>query len=353
VDAVLKPSASGDLTGFVLTQNQDNVQVLWQVSSAGNGTKRAINVDVANARQLVAVGEQLLLVHGGDSKEISVVDFSSAGVVLRSTGIAGLPADALVKPSGPDAFLVLIHSSADDTGFADSSTSRLMLVRFISGTAQIVGERSFAGIVSGWESSTDGTKIAISTKEGFLVLDGENGLPIHRKLEGAIAPIAFDSAHNLLLTGSTATKPELVGWNTGNWSVEKSIPISGNRTVSGAESVLTLNATGDQLVATQNESLYLHSIAMAADSKVTISNFDQKQVQIGVRSIGSNSNPVLSDLSALEVDEDGQLKLDPAFVQAKTADADRRLDRLESGRIRRLPAFGQFLRAGRSCDSSL
>ena len=324
IDAVLKPANESDLTGYVLTQNQDSLQMLWYVSTAGNGTKRAINLDVRNATQLVSVGEQVMVVHGIHSKEISSFDFTTGigGVLLGSTGVTGLPTNALVKPIGGNGFLILANADSDGGNVSDGNTSSLALYEFSTGTARVVGKRTFVGKVTALEGSHDGTSIAVATNDGFVVLRSESGLPTANTLAGAIAPVVFDSAHNLLFTGSSSSTSKLIGWSTVNWTEELSIPVSGGRAIVGTSSTLSLDASGIQLIAIQNESLYQHSVAVAAATKVTISSVDQKQIQIGVRSVGENLKPVLSKLDTIDVDEDGQLKFDSSKIRAKTTDPD-------------------------------
>ncbi len=323
IDAVLMPTVEGELNGYVLTQNQDQLQVLWQVSTVANGTKRAINVDIPTGSQLISVGDKFLLVHGIDSKEISAFDFASGSgaVVLHSTGVAGLPSNAVVKPSDENGFLVFSTNSSEDEGYDVSSGSKLSLYELSGGMGILIGERSFSAEVTAWDASNDGASIAVSTLDGFFVLDTESGLPTQRTLSGAVAPIAFDPARNLLLTG-TSSSSNLIGWNTSDWSEAISIPISEARSIKGSTSSLSLDASGTHLVATQNGSLYQHNIATAAATLLMVSGNEQKHIQIGVRSTGANLKPSLGKLDTFNVTEDGHLNFDSSSIQAKASDPD-------------------------------
>ncbi len=324
IDAVLKPSVEGELSGYVLTQSQDQLQVLWQVSTVGNGTKRAVNVDLLAGSQLFTVGDRLLLVHGIASKEISSFDLASGSnaFVLQSTGVKGLSADSMVKPSGDNGFIVYSTFTSEEENAGETVESKLSLYKLDGGTGMMVGERSFSSEVTEWEASNDGASIAVSTPDGFFVLRTESGLPIRKILSGAAAPIAFDPVRNLLLSGATSSRTKVIGWNTADWSERLSVPISEARVLLEGTSKLSLDASGSQLVASQNGALYQHNIAAAASTSLTITGNEQKQIQIGVRSTGANLKPSLGKLDNFDVNEDGQLIFDSSTVQARTKDSD-------------------------------
>ncbi len=323
IDAVLKPNADGDFTGYVLTQNQDRLQVLWQVSTAGIGSKRAVNIDVTSASQLVLVGDKVLMVHGATTKQISVFNFSNAsnGIELANFGVGELPPTAMVKASGSDSFFVL-STVANGPGFGASSTSKLSLYRLQAGTAERVGERVFEGSITAWESSPDGSRVAVAARDGVAILEATAFLPTQKMLSGATGPVAFDPVRQLLFAGSTHTNATVTAWNTSAWTSEFSVAVSESRSLSNPDTKIHLDATGSKLLLSQNGSLYEHNIAVASAATVFLSTNDRKQVHFGVKSTGVNQKPTLGKLDPWTVDEDGQLLFAPERIQSKVSDPD-------------------------------
>ncbi len=315
IDAVLEQSSNGsDSSGYVLSRNQDQSQVLWRVTSTRSGTKQATNVDVASATDLVAVGEKVLVLGGGSLKEISLSNSANASeaVLLKNTGVAGLPPNAVVNAAGPNRFLV----------FENGASNRLSLYQFRDGINQLVGKRSFPSQVLSWDVSSDGANIAVSTQDDFLILSPEPGLPSKAVLQDAVGPFVFDPIRNLLITGTESNPTRLTGWSTSNWGKSFSVPVASGETLTGVNASLHLNAMGTQLVGTQGGKLYQQNIATAAAAIATVAGSGITQVQIGVRSIGANRKPDLSSLETLFVDEDGQISIDTARIQTRSSDLD-------------------------------
>ncbi len=316
VDAVLQGSSNDeDVTGYVLAKNQDQSQVLWKVSTGGNGTKQSTNLDVASASHLVTVGDRVLVVMGSSLKEISLSNSLNASpdVVLKQIGVEELPTNAAVNAVGSDSFLV----------FENGATSnRLSLYQLRNGIAQLVGKRSFPSKVIAWDASRDGTNIAVETSDDFMILKPESGLPTKAILKDAVGPIVFDPIRDLLITGKSSSPSQLSGWSTSDWTKSLSIPIANGRFLTGTNSSLYLDATGAQLVGSQNGALYQHNIAAAIAADVHVAGNDFTRLQIGVRNTGFNRKPELNTLDPIYVDEDGQVKLDPAVISSNASDLD-------------------------------
>lgn len=316
IDAVLQGSSSdGDVTGYVLSKNEDQSQVLWKVSTGGNGTKQSTNLDVASAAHLVTVGDRVLVVTGSSLKEISVSNSLNASqeVVLKQIGVEELSTNAAVNAVGSDSFLV----------FENGATSnRLSLYQLRNGIAQLVGKRSFPSKVIAWDASRDGTNIAVETSDDFMILKPESGLPTKAILKDAVGPIVFDPIRDLLITGKSSSPSQLSGWSTSDWTESLSIPIANGRFLTGTNSSLYLDAAGEQLVGSQNGALYQHNIAAAVAASAHVAGNDFLRLQIGVRNTGFNRNPELKTFDPIYVDEDGQVKLDPAVISSNASDPD-------------------------------
>ncbi len=316
VDAVLQtPSSGGDVTGYVLSKNQDQSQVLWKVSTAENGAKHATNVDVASASHLVTVGDRILVLTGNSLKEISVSDSLNANpeIVLKQIGVEELPANAAVKTVGSNGFLVFENGP---------TANRISLFQLRDGIAQLVGKRSFPSKVLAWEASRDGANIAVETADDFMVLRPESGLPIRAILRNAVGPIVFDPIRSLVITGNSSKPSQLSGWSTSDWSESLSIPIANGRFLTGSNSSVYLDEAGTQIVGSQNGALYQHNIATAVGASAHVAGNDSIRLQIGVRNTGFNRKPELLTFDPMVVDEDGRLSLDPAGIASKASDLD-------------------------------
>ena len=314
VDAVFERSnESNSFSGFVLTQNPDQSQTLWKVSTAGDGTKFKLNLAVNSAKQLVSVGGRVLVVVGIDQNDIAVLDtdLASNAVVMKSIGAMGLASTVSVREAGGNSFVVF------EDGLA---SSRISLYELKDGLGHLVGKRSFASKILAWQVSNDNTSIAVSTEDDFLVLRTEIGLPTNAILPGAVGPIVFDSVRNLLITGNEADNSRLTLWSTSDWSQTLSIPVADGRSLANAS--LRLNAAGTQLVALKNGDLYQQKLATATAAIATVVASGVTRVQIGVRNIGSNSKPELKSLEAIFVDEDGQIELDAQKIRSRSVDLD-------------------------------
>ena len=315
IDAVLAPTSSeGDFTGYVLTRSQDQLQILWHVTTAGYGTKRATSLDVSSVTQLVSVGDQVLVLSGSNSKEISSLDSANAfgGITLKSIGVSGL-SNAEMKATGSNSFLVLE---------AGETANRLSFYQLDNGIGKLVATRSFTSPITSWDASGDGANIVVSTKDEFVVMSPRTGLPTKAILDGATGPIVFDPIKNLLITGSANNPSKLIGWNVSDWTENLTIPIANGRSFTGANLSLQLDAWGTRLVGTQNGSIYDQSIATAAASIAMVSGNAITRLQIGVRSTSVNLKPELESLDALVVDEDGRLNLDSSGIQSRATDPD-------------------------------
>ena len=312
IDTALQSSSNeGDISGYVLSRNADNSQVLWKVSSAGSGTKQSIAVDVSDAKQLVTVGDRVIVLAGGNLQEISIG--ANQQVSLKKIGVGELPSNAVVK-------------AADSNGFAvfeeGATTNRLSLYQLRDGIGQLVGKRSFPSKVIAWEVSRDGGNIAVETEDDFMILKPETGLPTKAILKDARSPIAFDPTRKLLITGTASNPSRLSGWNTLDWTANLSVLVSNGRPLAGATSSLNLDATGTRLVGTQNGALYQHSIAVAAGALVHVVGNGTTRLQIGVKNNGVNHKPDLKAFDPIYVEEDGQLSLDQSSIQSNASDSD-------------------------------
>ncbi len=316
VDAVLQGSPNNeDVTGYVLSKNQDQSQDLWKVSTAGIGEKHLTNLDVASATNLIAVGDRMLVLSGNSLKEISAIAPLNASpeIILKQIGVDTLPANATVNAVGSNGFLV----------FENGATSnRVSLYQLHDGVVQLVGKRSFPSKVIAWESSSDGANIAVETSDDFMILRPEAGLPIKAILKDAIGPILFDPVRSLLITGNSSRPSQLSGWNTSDWTESLSIPMADGRFLTSANASLNLDAAGAQLVGLQNGALYQHNIAAAAAAIAHVAGNDSLRLQIGVRNTGFNRKPKLESFDPIYVDEDGKLSLDPAGISSNATDLD-------------------------------
>ncbi len=316
MDAVLEQSSNGsDSSGYVLSRNPDQTQVLWRVTSTDRGTKVATDVDVSATTNLVSVGDKVLILGSGNLKEISLTESAHATdeFLLKNIGVSGLPPNTIVNAAGPNRFLVLENGAM---------SNRLSLYQFSDGINQLVGKRSFPSQVLSWNVSADGANIAVSTQDDFLILSPESGLPTKAVLQDAVGPFVFDPIRNLLMTGTASDPSQLTGWSTSDWSKTFSIPLANGRSLTGTNASLHLNAMGTQLVAYQNGMLYQQSTASATAAMATVTGNGITQIQIGVRASGLNHRPELMSLETLYVDEDGQLSIDSGRIQNKSSDLD-------------------------------
>ncbi len=314
MDAIFEQSIDGvSFSGFVLTRNLDQSQVLWKVNTAGAGTKQALNLDVNAARQLVSVGDRVLVVGGLNQNEISIIDtdVTTNAFVMKNIGVSGLPSTASVREAGGNGFVVLEDGP---------SPNRLSLYQLNNGVGQLIGKRSFASKILTWQVSSDNASIAVSTEDDFVVLRSEAGLPTNAILPTAVGPIVFDSVRNLLITGNAANSSELTLWSTSTWT--KSLAISNTSGRSLTNATLSLNAAGTELVVLKDGDLYQQKIAAATAAVATVVANRVERVQIGLRHTGNNTKPELLGLDAISVDEDGQLELDASKIRSRGSDRD-------------------------------
>jgi len=330
IDAVLLQSASGEFNGFVLARNLDQSQTLWKVSTEDTGAKQLASVDVATTTQLVSVGNQVLAISGEGSKEVSLVESEPASsvVALKSIGIRGIDANATVFSSGPSSFLVLEESEG---------SNRFSLYGLNGTESQFIGKRSFASKVLSANVSSDGAFIAVSTVDDFWILSPEIGLPTIAILPDAVGPISFDPLRGSLFAGTKSSTSSLTSWNTSNWTRSQSILVANGGTL--LDSTLQLDRTGSQLVVSQKGAIYTQNIALAAAALATILDGQATQLQIGVRSIGSNQKPTLNELDSITIDEDSNLNINAADIRSKATDLDG--DSLVY-LVRADPAYGQL-----------
>ena len=312
IDTALQSSSNeGDFSGYVLSRNANNSQVLWKISSAGSGTKQSIAVDVSDAKQLVTVGDRVIVLAGGNLQEITIG--ANQQVSLRKIGVGELPTNAVVKATDSNGFAVFEEGA---------TTNRLSLYQLRDGIGQLVGKRSFPSKVLAWEVSRDGGSIAVETADDFMILKPESGLPTKAILKDARSPIAFDPTRKLLITGTASNPSRLSGWNSSDWTANLSVLVSNGRPLAGTTSSLNLDATGTRLVGTQNGALYQHNIAVAAGALAHVVGNGTTRLQVGVKNNGVNRKPELKAFDPIYVEEDGQLSLDQSSIQSKASDSD-------------------------------
>lgn len=312
VDAALVRSSNGELIGFVLTQNTDQSQSLWKVSTEGIGDKQLTSVDVSTTVQLASVDNRVLAVSGGISREVSLINADTpSAVVFKNIGLKGLAANATIFSSGKSSFLV---------SEADAGSSHLSLYGLNGDDHQLIGRRSFATTISSANISSDGAFIAVSTADDFWVLSPDIGLSTKAVLPDVVGPMVFDPLRSLLYTGSKTSPSNLVAWSTTNWREHHSILIANGGEL--ADASLQLDSTGSQLYVSQNGAIYTQGVALAAAAIATVSGSQVTQLEIGLRSIGSNRNPVLNGLDSNVVDEDGSLDLDKTGIRSSASDPD-------------------------------
>jgi Dockerin type I domain/Bacterial Ig domain len=313
VDAALTRSADGSLTGFVLTQNTDQSQSLWTVSTAGIGAKELTSADVSLTTQLVLVDNRVLAVRGGSSKEVSLVESETpSAVVFKNIGLTGLAENATISSSGKSSFLVRE---------AGGGSNRLSLYGLSGDANQLIGRRSFAADILSANVSSDGAFIAVSTVDDFWILSPEIGLPMKAILPDAVGPMVFDPLRSLLYTGSKTAPSNLTAWSTANWHENHSILIANGGALTNT-SMLQLDRTGSQLFVTKNGAIFTQSVALATAAIAKVSGSQVTQLEIGLRSIGNNRKPVLNGLNTSVVDEDGNLSLDAARIRSNASDLD-------------------------------
>ena len=75
-------------------------------------------------------------------------------------------------------------------------------------------------------------------------------------------------------------------------------------------------------VGSQNGALYQHTMAVAAAALANVAGNESTRLQIGVRKTGFNRKPELKTFDPIYVDEDGQVKLDPAVISSNASDPD-------------------------------
>ena len=312
IDAALVRSASGDLDGFVLTQNTDQSQSLWKVSTEGTVDKQLTNVDVTSTTQLMSVNNRVLAVSGVSSKDVSLVDAETPSfVVLKPIGLTGLDANATISSSGKSSFLV------SETG---AGANRLSLYGLNGNESQLIGRRSFASNILSANVSSDGEFIAVSTVDDFWILNPDIGLPTKAILPDVAGPMVFDPLRSFLYTGSKASPSSLTAWSTTNWLEHHSVLIASGGALTNAN--LLLDNTGTQLFVSQNGTIYTQGVALATAAIATVSGSQVTQLEIGLRSIGNNRKPVLNGLDSNAVDEDASLNLDATSIRSNAADPD-------------------------------
>ena len=311
VDAVFEQTDTETAIGYALTRNASQTQQLWRVSTQGNAEKTLIAIDASNISTMTMVGNQLLI---EDARGVtSLTLLQSSGVLMTLTGVGTSNDAGTIKSVGPNGFAIL-----DAVG-----TSNWITIYQLNGNAPpSVMRHSFPSNVLAWESSPDGTQLAVSTIDDFFVLDIANGLQVRSILKNAVEPILFDPNRDLLITGTKSSTDQLVGWSTSNWIPTLAIPISQSASLTGAGASLRLDPYGRFLVGSKEGRAYQYDLAAAAIVTAVVTEIGTTQVQIGIRLTGGNVAPILSELGTEFVNEDEQISFNSTKFRSSASDGD-------------------------------
>jgi hypothetical protein len=312
LDAVVEPGENGMAsTGFVLTQSRTQRE-LWKVDIDGELVKEVIPIDASRFDKLSVVNGNLMVFSTDGEHSLVSLD-APLQPTLHPIELGNLNPVSEIQAVGDHGFATLEKVGA---------ASRLTVFEFVHGQVREIGRRSFPSDVAAWEASPDGTTLAISTADDFLILDVQPGLPTNTILQDAVEPILFDPQRNLLITGSKIADSELVGWNTSDWMPALSIPISEGTSLTGHGTKLQLDPFGRFLLASVDGRVYKHDLAAAAIVTASVYSSGTTRAEIGVRLTGRNTAPILKDLGKVVVNEDEPFYLNLSLFDSAATDLD-------------------------------
>lgn len=304
--AVVTQSENGSpISGVVLTHDVNGVARVSKFSASDPVSDSANSMEVESSAQLMAVGQRVLLVQSpmsGAANAKQVYELVQNSDQNDSLGLSLLPINAPLfgltaelKSIGSHRFASLEQVD----GLTLLSTYQLGL-----NGAEWIGSRSFVSPVSAWEASAKGNSIAVSTASDVYVLDVGPALNSKAILPGAVGPIVFDEARNLIYTGNSQDPARLTVWDASSGTVSARLAIESNGVESEPFTSIALDRFGKHLVGTTGDASYLRDVAATSAVVVTVAAAGNAIALFGTRSTGNNQSPVLGEIGALTALED-------------------------------------------------
>jgi len=312
IESVVLEDVSNSVSkAYVIADNAAGQKKLWTIPNLQTEAMQQTSAQLGDASQIVSLGAEILIRNGNSLHRVTT---DSIGQIASSGQIGGatLDASSVLKKVGTSGFAVLNSAG---------SASELSIYEISGTSAFVVGRRSFASEVKAWQPAPDGSSVAVSTADDFLIVARKVGLPTAAILKDAVEPILFDSGRSLLLTGNKTNSSELIGWQTSEWKQSLSIPIS-NGELTGRDATLNLDRFGRFLIGNRLGRTYSHDLAEAVLVTAVVSANGTSQVQIGVRLVGQNSAPSLGEPALLSLNEDDALQWSTSMLGSVSTDMD-------------------------------
>jgi hypothetical protein len=308
---VLEDTSNSVSRAYVIANNAAGQKKLWTIPDVQADAVQLTSAQLGTTSQIVSLGAEILIRNGNSLHRVTT---DSVGQIASSGQIGGatLDASSVLKRAGTSGFAVL-----NSVG----STSELSIYEISGTSAFVVGRRSFASEVKAWQPAPDGSSVAVSTADDFLIVEKKVGLPTAAILKDAVEPIFFDSGRSLLLTGNKTNSSELIGWQTSEWKQSLSIPIT-NGELTGRDSTLNMDRFGRFLIGNRLGRVYSHDLAEAVLVTAVVSANGTSQVQIGIRLLGQNSAPSLGEPALLSLNEDDAIQWSNSMLGSVSSDMD-------------------------------
>ena len=308
---VLEDISNSVSKAYVIADNASGQKRLWSIPDLQADPIQQTSAVVGSSSQIVSLGAEILI-RNGNSLHRATTD--SVGQITSSGQVGGatLDASSILKKVGTSGFAVLNSSG---------NTSELTIYEISGTSALVVGRRSFATEVRAWQPAPDGSSVAVSTADDFLIVERKVGLPTAAILKDAVEPILFDSGRSLLLTGNKTNSSELIGWQTSEWKQSLSIPVT-NGELTGRDATMNIDRFGRFLIGNRLGRAYSHDLSEAVLVTAVVSANGTSQVQIGIRLLGQNSAPSLAEPVLVSLNEDESLHWSTSMLGSVSNDLD-------------------------------
>ncbi|MFY7875438.1 MAG: cadherin-like domain-containing protein, partial [Pirellula sp.] len=308
---VLEDASSTVSKAYVIANNAAGQKKLWTIPDVQADAVQLTSAQLGDTSQIVSFGAEILIRNGNSLHRVTT---DSVGQIASIGQIGGATLDdsSVLKKAGTSGFAVLNSAG---------NTSELSIYEISGTSAFVVGRRSFASEVKAWQPAPDGSSVAVSTADDFLIVEKKVGLPTAAILKDAVEPILFDAGRSLLLTGNKTNSSELIGWQTSEWKQSLSIPIT-NGELTGPDATLSMDRFGRFLIGNRLGRAYSHDLAEAVLVTAVVSANGTSQVQIGIRLLGQNSAPSLGEPAQLSLNEDDAIQWSTSMLGSVSSDMD-------------------------------
>ena len=301
--------------GGVLTSAIDPVgTVAWGVVRANSGT-RLVRLDLAQASvdevlvnnlpegfavtQVTRIGEQLAVEFESSSgRYLSTLDMVD-GTVSRGKTFQ-LPSDARVVGSPAGNLFATVHRAA-------SGKSVVSLVSTSENPLKPQAIEVDAAVQRLHFTSNGKQLLASSDEAGVLVFSVVDGAPkLVAELREASEPIAVDAIDGRFVSGNQLRPDELIVWDTVSWQPVSRVTVGGGDAAGGLTSISSINVDrwGSRLLAATSNGTYEINLAQAQSQSVVVVNERTEQVQFGIKTTGSNAQPLQHDQILRSFSED-------------------------------------------------